>query len=204
MRDMIGHSVPVGEIYDPYATGVAAGGAAGIGVARARSAKANLSNDNPNVYAAALQDGGSPYAKFAGPQATYASGAVGAGAPFERGPNTNNTEFGVSRGQQYPHQSPPPQDYSMLGRTKSGSTAATHISSPSLSHSSSQSKQPYPVLQRSPSQSPSPPNPHAQVFPSHRVQPSGSTVDDPYGGVVDDDDEEVVEPKRVLKVANES
>ncbi|KAF8963761.1 hypothetical protein BDZ97DRAFT_1758371 [Flammula alnicola] len=64
MREM-GQGVGPGEIYDPYAAGAAgagSAGAAGIGVARARSMQRS-----DGSYAAALQDGGSPYAAFAAP-----------------------------------------------------------------------------------------------------------------------------------------
>lgn len=57
MREMGG--VGPGEIYEPY--GGAAAGAAGIGVARARSMRAD------GGYAAGLQDGAAPYAAFAVP-----------------------------------------------------------------------------------------------------------------------------------------
>jgi len=56
MRDLGGHGPAVGEIYDPYA----AGGAAGIGVACARSMRVDPANANPNTYAAALQEDGAP------------------------------------------------------------------------------------------------------------------------------------------------
>ena len=59
MREM-GGGVGPGEIYDPYGGGGAAG-AAGIGVARARSTR------NDGGYAAGLQDGAAPYAAFAVP-----------------------------------------------------------------------------------------------------------------------------------------
>ena len=208
MRDMGGHSTGVGEIYDPYANG----GAAGIGVARARSARLNLGNAAVNPYAAALQEGGSPYPQFAmGPRDTY--GSAGAGGPFGRG----NMEIGapiIPNGQQqqqqpYPQRSPPPQEYNNLGRSKSNSTAATHLSNPSQSHTPnySQSQPSYPVRQMSPPRpprtTPSPavlPSPYTQVRPSHEKAPSGGSADDAaYGGYVDEDvDEEV--PKRVLKV----
>jgi hypothetical protein len=58
MREM-GGGVGPGEIYDPYGGGAA--GAAGIGVARARSTR------NDGGYAAGLQDGAAPYAAFAVP-----------------------------------------------------------------------------------------------------------------------------------------
>jgi len=179
MRDMVTHnSVPVGEIYDPYA----AGGAAGIGVARARSAKTNLSHSTPNIYAAALQTGGSPYPKFAIPPPKQEGGA---GAPLGRG-NSNNPEFGASREQrQYREQS---REYPTLGRTKSDPTGEPPVSSLARTPT-------YPQPQNLP-------NPH-NAFPSPVV---GSTTDDAaYGGYVDEGDEEEEEaPRRVLKVANES
>ena len=215
MRDMGGHSTGVGEIYDPYA----AGGAAGIGVARARSARVNPGNAAYNPYAAALQEGGSPYPQFAmGPHDTY--GAAGAGGPFGRG----NMELGatiIPSGQQqqqpYSQRSPPPQEYTNLGRSKSNSTAATHLSTPSQSHTPnySQPQPSYPVGQMSPPvrqmspprSTPTPavlPNPYTKEHPTHKVEPSGGSADDAaYGGyVVDDPDEEEEVPKRVLKVSS--
>lgn len=198
-RPMDPYNVPVRE-YDP--NDPRDSNAAGIGVFRARSANTKYSNVTPNIYAAALQDGESPYPNFAlGPNATY-----GTGAPFGRGPS-NNPEFAASRGrqQQYPQQSPPPQENDVLGRSKSNSTAATHVPAPSLSHSPSysqqQQQQPYPVRQMSPPRptaAPGFPTPHAQVYPSHQVQPSGesTTSSAAYGGL----DEEEEEKPRVLKV----
>lgn len=78
MREMSG--VGPGEIYDPYGGGAA--GAAGIGVARARSTKAD------GGFAAGLQDGSAPYAAFAVPAQQhdpYASQIRGVG----RDTNTN-------------------------------------------------------------------------------------------------------------------
>ena len=210
MRDMGGHSTAVGEIYDPYA----AGGAAGIGVARARSARANLANAAYNPYAAALQEGGSPYPQFAmGPHDSY--GAAGAGGPFGRG----NMEVGaaiIPSGQQQPYsqRSPPPQEYTNLGHSQSNSTAATHLSTPSQSHTPnySQPQPSYPVRQVSPPvREMSPPrttstpailpNPYAKEHPTHKVEPSAGSADDAaYGGYVVDDVEEEEVPKRVLKV----
>ena len=208
MRDMGGHSTAVGEIYDPYAN------EAGIGVARARSARAtNPANAALNPYAAALQEGGSPYPQFAmGPRDTYGA----AGGPFGR----NNMEYGaaiIPNGQQqlqppYSQRSPPPQEYTTVGRSKSNSTAATHLSTPSQSHtpnySQSQAQPSYPVRQMSPPRitpapgippnSYAPPPPH--IHASHEMEPSGGSADDAaYGGYVVDDVEEEV-PKRVLKV----
>ena len=201
MRDM-GHSTAVGEIYEPH------GGAAGIGVARARSARVNGANGAYNPYAAALQEGGSPYPQFMGPQA---------GGPFGRG----NMELGATvvpgGGQPYPQRSPPPQEYTNLGRSKSDSTNATLFSTPSQSHTSnySQSQPSYPERQISPPiRQMSPPrftatpanlpNPYSNEHPTHKTEPSGGSADDAaYGGyVVDDLDEE--EPRRVLKVCYSS
>jgi len=175
MRDMVTHnSVPVGEIYDPYA----AGGAAGIGVARARSAKTNMTNSSPNIYAAALQSGGSPYPKFAIPPPKQEGGA--GTPPLGRG-NSTNAEFGGAYRQQYPS----------LGRTNSDPTGDPPVSS--LTRAPTYPEPPQKTL----------PNPH-HAFPS---QPSGSTGDDAaYGGYIDEafEEEEEEAPKRVLKVANES
>ncbi|KAG6894403.1 hypothetical protein C0992_006243 [Termitomyces sp. T32_za158] len=56
-----------GELYNnPYATG----GAAGVGVARARSTR------DPGAFASGLQDGSTPYPAFSGP-AAFQSGAYG-------------------------------------------------------------------------------------------------------------------------------
>jgi hypothetical protein len=210
MRDM-GHSTAVGEIYEPH------GGAAGIGVARARSARALTTNGAYNPYAAALQEGGSPYPQFMGPQA---------GGPFGRG----NTELGATvipggQHQPYPQRSPPPQEYTNLGRSKSDSTNATLFSTPSQSHTPnySQSQPSYPERRMSPPiRQMSPPrftatpanlpNPYA-TNEHHKVEPSGESADDPaydaYGGFVIDDtdddvDEEVPRERRVLKVCYSS
>ncbi|KAG6893922.1 hypothetical protein C0992_008168, partial [Termitomyces sp. T32_za158] len=59
-----------GELYNnPYATG----GAAGVGVARARSTR------DPGAFASGFQDGATPYPAFLGP-AAFQSGAYGVGA----------------------------------------------------------------------------------------------------------------------------
>ncbi|KAF9522941.1 hypothetical protein CPB83DRAFT_69806 [Crepidotus variabilis] len=87
MREL-GPGAGVGEIYDPYAGAAAgaAGGAAGIGIARARSMKSD--NSAGNSYGAALADGASPYAAFAGPQGGYNNAppmpgaGMGGGDPF--------------------------------------------------------------------------------------------------------------------------
>jgi len=180
MRDMVTHSVPVGEIYDPYA----AGGAAGIGVARARSAKTHVPVPTPNIYAAALQTGGSPYPKFASPPKQE-------GAVLGRG-NSTNAEFGAQR--HYSRQQS--REYPTLGRTKSDSTSDPQVAS-SLTRTPT-----YPQPQNTlPA---SLPNPY-HAFPSHKVQSSASTADDAaYGGYVDEGDEEEEAPRRVLKIANES
>lgn len=182
MRDIVPHSsVPVGEIYDPYAVG----GAAGIGVARARSANTNPSRSTPNIYAAALQAGGSPYPKFAIPPTQ----GGGAGPPLRRGNSYNNTEFDASRGQeQYPQQT---REYPSLGRATSATDAHVSPLTHAPNHSQSRSND-----------TSSFPNPYG-----HKVQPSGgSSVDDaPYGGYcVDGTEGEEEAPKRVLKIANES
>lgn len=214
MRDMGNHSIAVGEIYDPYA----AGGAAGIGVARARSMRLDPGNPAFNQYAIALQEGGSPYPQFMGPRDTYgAAGAGGAGGPFGRGSMGLGATV-IPSGQQQPQRSPPPQDYTTLGRSKSNSTADTHLSTPSQSHTPnySQPQSSYPVRQMSPPRptptpavlptpySPVLPNPYNPViYPTSKVEPSRESADDvAYGGyVVDDDDADEEEaPRRVLKV----
>lgn len=185
MRDMVPHSVPVGEIYDPYA----AGGAAGIGIARARSARTDVPHSNPNIYAAALQAGGSPYPKFAIPPRQEG----GAGAPLGRG-KSYNPEFGDQR--RYRQES---QEYPILGRTKSDPTRDPQVSS-SLTRTPTY---PQPPQDSAPSGLP---NPH-QVFPSPPAKSSGSINDDAaYGGYVDEmfEEEEQEVPRRVLKIANES
>jgi len=216
MRDLGGHGTGVGEIYDPYA----AGGAAGIGVARARSMRVDPANASPNSYAAALQDGGAPYPKFAiGPHDTYGNG--GGGASFGRGPNTNlelleaagmgNHLAGagmISRGQQY-QQGPSYQEYPSLGRNKSSSTGTSQPYQPSTSSTPPQSlsyssypQLPYPTRQLSPQQtllapsaypsgslSPGLPNPHAQgqtVEPSERAR-NAEDAEDAYGGYIVED-----------------
>ena len=62
MREM---GVGVGEVYDPYGTASSAGmaGAAGIGVARARS----MRSDERSGYAAAFNEGSNPYPALAAP-----------------------------------------------------------------------------------------------------------------------------------------
>lgn len=81
-----------GEIFDPYAIGAAgvggAAGAAGIGVARARSMKTSPEASQPNMaaYGAALQEGGAPYAAFAGPP------QYGGYDPYANHGSANNTQ----------------------------------------------------------------------------------------------------------------
>ncbi|KAF8166490.1 hypothetical protein BJ912DRAFT_1149866 [Pholiota molesta] len=106
-----------GELFDPYA---GAAGAAGIGVARARSGR--VAGDGG--YAAGLQDGGAPYAAFAagGGQARHldileAAGmgahAAGAGAGLSRGPSA--AQYGGAY-QPYPGAQ---QEYGNLDRSRS-------------------------------------------------------------------------------------
>ena len=82
MREMGGGGVGPGEIYDPYGAGAA--GAAGIGVARARSMRAD------GGYAAGLQDGAAPYAAFAVP-AQQQHDPYAASQPRGMGRDTNTT-----------------------------------------------------------------------------------------------------------------
>ncbi|KAG6899506.1 hypothetical protein C0993_009614 [Termitomyces sp. T159_Od127] len=64
------------ELYNnPYVTGGAAG-AAGVGVARARSTR------DPGAFASGFQDGATPYPAFAGP-AAFQSGAYGNGGGYD-------------------------------------------------------------------------------------------------------------------------
>ncbi|KAF9446085.1 hypothetical protein P691DRAFT_227964 [Macrolepiota fuliginosa MF-IS2] len=101
-----------GEYFDPSAGGYAPAGAAGIGVARARSMR-------DGGYAAGLTEGTSPYAAFAAPGSQqhgnggapqYPPGMIrGAGAP----------EFDLNR---RPSQYTQQTDYSALSRNKSLNT----------------------------------------------------------------------------------
>ncbi|CAA7261051.1 unnamed protein product [Cyclocybe aegerita] len=89
MREMgygpTGHGVGVGEVYDPYGNAAAAGpaGAAGIGVARARSMRSD------GGYAAGLQEGSTPYAAFAAPTAPPPVPLI-PGQEYGRGANPSN------------------------------------------------------------------------------------------------------------------
>lgn len=178
MRDLGGHGPAVGEIYDPYT----AGGAAGIGVARARSMRVDPANANPNTYAAALQEGGAPYPKFAiGPHETYGM----------RSPNNMEAAGMISHGQQYQQAPlPPSQPYPTLGRNKSGSTAVTHSSqlqAPSYhSHNQPYSTPPPQAMHSPPPPSTYPANfPHPQSYAQAMAEPSGGDDgDDAYGGYV--------------------
>ncbi|KAF8162612.1 hypothetical protein B0H34DRAFT_286215 [Crassisporium funariophilum] len=97
MREMHhggGVGAGVGEIYDPYggagAAGVGAAGAAGIGVARARSQR------DGGAYAAALQDGGSPYPAFVAHQPGVGQPPQGYGGghdAYATGVNPRNLEL---------------------------------------------------------------------------------------------------------------
>jgi len=207
-----GHSTGVGEIYDPYAAGGPAGGAAGIGLVRARSARFDPGDLVSNPYAAALQQGGTPYPQFAvGPYDTTYGAAAAGGPSFGRG----NIPGGP-----YTQRSPPPQENTNFGRSLSNSTAATRLSAPSQSHTLNFSQPSHPVRQMSPLQQyqstshhspPLPetrdgglPNPYPnEGHPTHKVEPSRESADDAYAGYVEGEEEEEV-PKRVLKIANES
>lgn len=195
MRDLGSHGIGVGEIYDPSL----AGGAAGIGVARARSMRLDPANANINPYAAALQEGGSPYPKFAiGPHDMYAGGA--GAPPLGRGTNTNMDPMEAHGQQQQYQQGSPPQEYANLGRNKSNSTNTTHTqlypasisSPPSQSHAPSYPQQAHPVRQMSPSQgshAPSsfPAGPASLTLPNpHSAEPSRADAGDAYGGYVVD------------------
>ena len=124
---MDNHGTAVGGIYDSY-------GAAGIGVARARTMRVDPSNVTTNTYAAALERG-FPYPKFAiGPHDTYPPGGGGTGT-FGRdlvdpAAIAGMTALGQPRQypQQYPQQSPPSQEYPSLGCNKSISSAS-HVAS---------------------------------------------------------------------------
>jgi hypothetical protein len=73
MREM-GHLQAPGEMLyssDPYTAG-----AAGIGVARARSMRVEGSNSHQPDYSAALKDGNSPYPAFAAPNPGHMPGGV--------------------------------------------------------------------------------------------------------------------------------
>ncbi|XP_006458787.1 hypothetical protein AGABI2DRAFT_190978 [Agaricus bisporus var. bisporus H97] len=107
MREMSPHGPNPGEYFDPTTLeGSAPAGAAGIGVARARSMR-------DGGYAAGLTEGASPYAAFAAPglnpaQSQYPHGMIrGAGGPefdLERRPSqmTQQTDYsGISRNKSY-------------------------------------------------------------------------------------------------------
>ena len=141
-----------GDVYDPYGTGTGAAvsaGAAGIGVARARSTR-DGGMHNP---AAQFQEGGTPYAAFAGPGYApdmYANGGAGrntadlleaagmgnhlggAGANLARNPTNGGNGY---YNQASPYPSPPPNrspsshghgnEFGYVGQPGQGSTGGT-------------------------------------------------------------------------------
>lgn len=141
MRELSPHGPNPGEYFDPRATDPSiASGAAGIGVARARSMR-------DGGYAAGLAEGASPYAAFAAPgshhaQSQYPHGMIrGAGGP----------EFDLER---RPSQLTQQTDYSTPSRNKSYNGSQTtvppsYISDPSYIPSSSDSESAYSQGQQS-------------------------------------------------------
>jgi len=144
-----------------------------------------------------LEDGRPLYPQFAMPRDAMAPYDSYADGPFGRG----NMALSAAASGPY-SRSPPPREPTNLGRSKSGSTIATHPSHPSTPSHTSHYPQPYSVGQTV--APPSLPNPYTEEHPT-RKEPLGESPDDgaAYGGYVEDDVEEEV-PKRVLKIANES
>ena len=175
MRHMGGHV----DEYDP--------GAAGIGLPR-------------GGYP--LDDGRPLYPQFAMPRDAMAPYDSYADGPFGRG----NMALSSAAAAGLPYsRSPPPRDPTNLGRSKSGSTIATHPSHPSNPSTPSHTShypQPYSVGQTV--APPSLPNPYTEEHPTPpRKEPVVESADDAaYGGLgyVEDDDVEEEAPKRVLKV----
>jgi len=94
MHDMGHHATGVGELYNPYTAAAAAGvaGAAGVGVARARSTR------DPGQFANGLNEGSAPYAAFAGP--TYGPGQ-GSQNGYNNGGGGGNGAYGNGNGGAY-------------------------------------------------------------------------------------------------------
>ncbi|KAF9472888.1 hypothetical protein BDN70DRAFT_424974 [Pholiota conissans] len=206
------HGVGPGEVFDPYA--VAAGGAAGaagIGVARARSGR--VAGDGG--YAAALQDGGAPYAAFAAPGSApppsnspspsrqpqsnmdileaagmgnhlAGVGALSRGQSVSQQPGQYNSQYQPypgSQGQQQLHQRSPSAsaEYANLDRSRS------------MVSSEGQQQQGYQQYDHSPQyggaaaygQQPQ------QAYPQHQAyaaQPQQANVNNRYSVAEDDDD----------------
>jgi hypothetical protein len=123
------HGTAAGEIYDSYGAAVG-GGAADIGIARARSMRVDPSNVTVNAYVAALQEG-SPYPKFAfGRHDTYPPGGSGTGT-FGRDLVDTAAIAGMpalGRPQQYPQQYPNKVLHLSLGCNKRISSVS-HVAS---------------------------------------------------------------------------
>ena len=189
-------AVRPGELYNPFdaSTTGAAAGAAGVGVARARSTGA---------FAAGLSEGAAPYPAFAGPgyyqqqqqqpqphpgYPTY--GSQGYTTGVQRGLSLNHNEYPQQPRGYPPQQSPPQPD---LARNASQATATSYsaysvASAPSLSGSTG--LQPYAT---------SPPPVPQPSTAQHAPQHPEDDMEDAYGGY-EDDDVEVPERPRVLKV----
>ncbi|KAG6915088.1 hypothetical protein DXG01_013535, partial [Tephrocybe rancida] len=217
MRDM---GPAPGELYGSSAPGsVYSGGAAGVGVARARSTR------DPGAFASGLQEGATPYPAFAGPGA-YQSGAYGnAGQTGVNADLLDAAGMGVGAGAG-----------AGVGR---GMSLSHHPSQPQPQVYYDQSQQQYPNphaqpqqdLLRNPSATPSqytgttlasasPPPKEPQSYAAHYANGPGPVHEedeDAYGGYTDEpqhaqgkggddtssyyeDDEERTVP-RVLKVS---
>ncbi|KAF8179624.1 hypothetical protein BJ912DRAFT_1045103 [Pholiota molesta] len=155
-----------GELFDPYA---GAAGAAGIGVARARSGR--VAGDGG--YAAGLQDGGAPYAAFAagGGQARHldileAAGmgahAAGAGAGLSRGPSA--AQYGGAY-QPYPGAQ---QEYANVDRSRS----VQYQQQPQQGgYQQYEQQQPQQQYQAYPAQQPQYPQQHQDPYVPQQPQP---------------------------------
>ncbi|KAG5735298.1 hypothetical protein E4T56_gene10956 [Termitomyces sp. T112] len=208
-----------GEIYTgPYVPGGTAG-AAGVGVARARSTR------DPGAFASGFQEGSTPYPAFAGP-AAFHSGAYGTGnggvhdfldtgvePSVTRGMSLNHhqgADYGTYDHQQHSQGLHPGQYFqqSDLARNPSQATYnTTSLASSMLAGSPA----PPPLSNEGPS--------YAAHYASVPVQEAGENAhggytDEPHGARQkqedrqthddDDDDEDEDEGRpRVLKVANE-
>ncbi|KAF8635602.1 hypothetical protein AX15_000242 [Amanita polypyramis BW_CC] len=208
-----------GESYDPNMYGGVAGmgaGAAGIGVARARSRR-------DGAFAAGLQEGASPYAAFAGPQYNELYNASRTPPPDFRSPGPPERSLldaaglgaGTARVQRGPSQQTHQANYSDLSRNRSQGGVSSEAG-----HSSNQSHsyQPFnppvtlqPGARRNPSTvqntntgtiytnddhegdlpTGSLPNPFSATSEMHEHHDEGA------------ESEEEEEPRRVLRVANE-
>ncbi|TFK35422.1 hypothetical protein BDQ12DRAFT_668516 [Crucibulum laeve] len=204
MREL-SHAPGPGEIFDPYtagAAGLAGAGAAGIGVARARSMR-------DGGYAAGLQEGASPYPAFAGPsgpshppgQDGYTGGAgngfrgpgsaefdlleaagivpgVGAGAGLVRGKSQYSPGGSPQQGQQQP----PYQD---LNRSRSLGSNELYNTTPSPQAYPPTAQPTYPQAKPQ-GQAPTATTPESYAAHYEPGYQSNNGDEDAYGGYVDE------------------